>query len=89
MKLSEAIKQMRLLTERNVPFSIGYISCNTTNSTSKGYKVVNKVLLRNGYSKQYSKKHNSLIAYLNTDTDKNRNFYLPLLMMFNGKKIQP
>lgn len=89
MKRQDAIKMMRELTERNVPFSIGFISCNTTNKTSDGYKVVDKVVLRRGYSRRYSKKYSSLIAYADTATDKDRNFYLPLLMMFNGQLIQP
>ena len=89
MKLGKAIKIMRELTDRNVPFSIGFISCDTTRGKSDGYKVVDKVLLRKGYSKLYSKKHNSIIAYTDVATDKDRNFYLPLLMMFNGQKIQP
>ena len=89
MKLSEAIKAMRLLTERNVPFSIGFITCNTTNKTSKGYKEVDKVLLRKGYSKKHSDKFDSLIAYTDTATDEQRQFHLPLLMMFNGNIIQP
>ncbi len=88
MRLNKAIKEMRALTKRNVPFSIGFITCNTTSNASEGYKIVDKVLLRKGYSKAHSKKWNSLIAYTDVSTDKQRQFHLPLLIMFNGNILQ-
>ena len=86
-----AIKRMRELTENNIPFSFGFISCNTTNQSSKGYVYVGKALLRSGLRSSQSDKSNILIAYTNYESteDKPRHFYYPLLMMFNGQKVQP
>lgn len=89
MKLKDALSTMRELTKRNVPFSIGFFSCNTTNLSSDGYKEVESVLLRKGYSQKHSDKHNTLIAYTNTITNEDRQFYIPLLMKFNGNIIEP
>jgi hypothetical protein len=91
ISIAKAIEQMRNLTNSSIPFSIGFITCNTTNEKSKGYKVVNKCLLRKGLPSDSSDKADILIAYLDCDDkneDKNRFFYYPLLMMFNGMKVQ-
>jgi hypothetical protein len=49
-------------------------------------------VLRKGLRGDQSEKSESLIAYVDYDDvkkDKNRFFYYPLLMMFNGQKVQP
>lgn len=90
IKLRDAIQKMRDLSELNIPFSFGYISCDTSSRTSKGYKVVDKAILRLGYRADQSKKSDILIAYIDYKSngiEDNRQFYLPLLMMFNGQYI--
>lgn len=87
-----ALQRMRDLSEQNIPFSFGFVTCNTTKSSSNGYKVISKALLRSGMSKQQSELSDILIGYIDYDdtvTDKNRWFYYPLLMMFNGQRVQP
>jgi len=87
-----ALQRMRELSALNIPFSFGFVSCNTTNGLSKGYRVVTKGILRQGLRGDHSNKADVLIAYVDYDDqqeDKNRFFYYPLLMMFNGQKVQP
>lgn len=87
-----ALQRMRALSEQNIPFSFGFITCNTTKGTTKGYKVIDKALLRPGMSSSQSNLSDVLIGYIDYDdasTDKNRWFYYPLLMMFNGQQVQP
>lgn len=87
-----AIKRMRQLSKINIPFSFGFVSCNTTNQSSEGYKVVAKGLLRAGLRADQSDKANTLIAYMDysdTTEDKNRQFHYALLMMFNGQIVTP
>lgn len=89
---SEAIQRMRELSSLSIPFSFGFISCNTNAGLSKGYRVIKKGLLRKGLRGDQSQKSDSLIAYTDYDDkieDKPRFFYYPLLMMFNGQKVQP
>lgn len=92
IKHSEALKRMRELSRLNIPFSFGFVSCNTNQQTSQGYKVIRKGLLRNGLRADKSNKADTLIAYIDYDdapNDKNRFFNYPLLMMFNGQTVQP
>ncbi len=91
IKLRDAIQKMRDLSELNIPFSFGFISCDTTNKVSKGYKVIDKAILRVGYRSNQSKKADILVAYKDYSSggEDNKHFYLPLLMMFNGQSIQP
>jgi hypothetical protein len=80
---------MRELSKANIPFKIGFISYNETNQSTDGYKVVDKVILRKGLRDDKSTKGNVLIAYSNIDTNEHRQFYLPLLLMFNNHIIIP
>ena len=87
MDVYEAIKAMRSLSKDNIPFSIKFVSMNSTNNTSKGQCVVDKCVLRTGLSKEYSKKANSLISYIDLSDDSNKSFYIPLLTEFNQIEI--
>lgn len=88
---ADALKQMRILTNQNIPFSIGFITYTSKDSSSKGYRIVRKAMLRTGLRADQSEKHNILIAYTSYDKseEESKHFYYPLLMMFNGKKVLP
>ena len=89
---AQAIKSMRELSANNIPFSLGFVTCNSKELKSNGYRVVSKAILRNGFRLNQSAKADVLIGYIDyddSDDDKNRFFNYPLLMMFNGKKVQP
>lgn len=90
IKLRDAIKQMRTFTRINIPFSFSFISYSEDLQSSEGLKVVERALLRKGYRDDQSKKAGLLIAYTDySDIDKQRQFYLPLLMTFNNKRVIP
>lgn len=88
IKLYDALKRMRALTQSGIPFSFEFISFNATTGTSNGIKKVLNAQLRNGYRTDQSDKADILIGYVN-EHNKNRWFYLPLLMKFNGSLINP
>ena len=88
IKLYDALKRMRKLTELGIPFEFEFLSYNATNSTSSGFKKVSKAQLRKGYRDDQSDKASILIGYVN-ESEGSRWFYLPLLMKFNGHTIQP
>jgi hypothetical protein len=88
IKLYDALKRMRRLTELGVPFTFTFLSYNDTTRTSDGFKSITNAQLRKGYRDDQSDKANILIGYVNGD-DKNRWFYLPLLTKFNGYTIKP
>ena len=79
---------MRVLTNAGVPFSIEYLSYNSTKRVSEGFKKETNVQLRQGYRDDQSDKASVLIGYTNNNDGK-RWFYLPLLIKFNGYKVIP
>ena len=90
IKLRDAISRMRQLSKVNVPFSFSFISYSEQLQSSDGYKVVDNAILRPGYREDQSDYSNILIAYTDfTDKEKERQFYLPLLMTFNQFKVVP
>ena len=88
IKLYDALKRMRALTELGIPFEFEFLSFNTKSNTTDGFKSVSKAQLRKGYRDDQSSKADILIGYVNAH-DGNRWFYLPLLIKFNGHIIQP
>lgn len=84
----DAVKRMRELTEKGIPFSFEFLSYNDTSNTSDGFKLVRKSQLRKGYRDDQSTKSSILIGYVN-EYSENRWFYLPLLLKFNDYRIKP
>jgi hypothetical protein len=84
----EAVKRMRELTEKGIPFTFEFLSYNSTNKISDGFKVVSKCQLRKGYRADQSDKADILIGYVN-EYGENRWFYLPLIIKFNSYSIKP
>ena len=84
----DALKQMRKLSNDNIPFSISFLSCNLSKGTSDGVKTIAKAKLRTGLSIENGIKSQSLIGYIDLDTDKQRWFYLPLLLTFNQIQLR-
>jgi hypothetical protein len=87
IKLFDAVKKMRQLSDAGVPFSFEYASYNATKRVSNGIKTVDKALLRKGLHKDKSDKADILIAYHNYNNETDRLFYLPLLTKFNNINI--
>lgn len=88
MDVFKALTQMRALTKASIPFSIKFVTMNGTDQTSKGERSVDKVLLRTGLSKDKSKKHKSIVSYVDLSDDSNKSFYIPLLTEFNNIPIE-
>ena len=89
IKLQEALKRMRLMSEYNIPFELSYITYSESLRVSKGLKQVPQALLRQGYRNDQSDKADILLAYTDLSDDSPRQCYIPLLMTFNGLTIQP
>lgn len=88
IKLYEALKRMRTLTDLGIPFSFKFLSYNATTHTSDGFKEVTNAQLRKSYRDDQSDKADLLIGYVNQH-DANRWFYFPLLIKFNEYTIKP
>ena len=88
INIYSALKRMREMTKKGIPFSFSFMSYNATNGTSDGVKKVTNAQLRLGYRDDQSSKASVLIGYVNAQ-DGNRWFYLPLLIGFNGHTVIP
>jgi hypothetical protein len=88
IKLYEALKRMRTLTDLGIPFTFTFLSYNATTGASDGFKEVANAQLRKSYRDDQSKKADLLIGYVNQH-DRSRWFYLPLLIKFNELTIKP
>ena len=88
-KRSDAIKQMRQLSEAGVPFSFSFLSYSRTKDQSNGFKFVAKAILRKGYRKNQSDLADDIIAYTDLTTKQDRQFNECLLLSFNNHKLKP
>ena len=90
ISLKDAIKHMRSMSEKGIPFSFSFISYSEEKQSSQGYKVVNNAILKAGYRAEQSSYHNILIAYkdFKDNQELDRHFYLPLLITLNGHLIK-
>ena len=86
MKVYEAIREMRRLTEEGKPFSFSFMSYNSDKGTSDGIVEVRHARLRKRESAKHHRYSEYVEAYLDLDTMEPRRFYQPLLMTFNGEK---
>lgn len=87
MELYDALKRMRELSKENIPFSVSFVSLNQTKGTSNGVRTIDKCVLRTGLSEDRSRYANTLISCTDLNSNKEKNFYLPLLLKFNNIDI--
>ena len=79
--LGEAIKQMKLLTKKNISFSFSFTSYNEKKDTSDGVVKVHSAVLR--------KQHAShLLDYTDTMQQLPKRCHIALLMTFNDFNIK-
>lgn len=87
MDVYEAIRQMRTISADGGSFSFSFMSFDSTRMSSEGVVYVARARLRSRESVIFNGNAEMMEAYYNLDTSENRQFYQPLLMTFNGKKI--
>lgn len=87
MKLYEAINRMRQLTAEGNSFRMTFMSFNSSEFKSEGVVEVDNARLRKKADSMTYKNADYLIPYEDLDRGEARQFYLPLLMSFNGEKI--
>ncbi|MGL5682565.1 MAG: hypothetical protein ACRDDZ_05845 [Marinifilaceae bacterium] len=88
MKLFDALRKMRELTAQGRSFSFSFMSFNSTTHTSEGRVCVTTARLRKRVNSVNYRNADYLIAYQDLTNNEARQFYFPLLMDFNGEKIE-
>ncbi len=84
----DAIAQMRERSGRGESFSFAFMSCNRTEGSSEGIVEVRHGRLLSREDTRHHKDADIVERYINLDTMQVRHFYQPLLMIYNGEKIQ-
>ena len=79
---------MRRLSAAGISFSFSFMSYNSHSRTSDGVVEVRKARLRSRTKREHHRYAEIVEGYLNKDTGEPRNFYHPLLLTFNGAKIE-
>ena len=81
IQLDSAIKQMKHLTEQNIPFKFSFTSYSEKRDASEGIIIVRSAALR----KQAT---DHLLEYRDIDKQADKRCYVCLLMTFNNKQIK-
>ena len=88
MDVYKAIDQMRVISQRGGEFSFTFMSYSETTGKSNGPVQVDRARLRVRPSVDKNKNAEIMEAYSNLSTGEARQFYQPLLMEFNGQKVE-
>jgi hypothetical protein len=86
-QINVALAAMRAYTRVGVPFSMEYLSYNTSTGVTQGVKKVKRAVLRTGLTQEQSDKSDVLVAYTDLDGNKPRQFYAPLILKVNNTKV--
>lgn len=88
MDVYEAIEQMREISRKGGEFSMTFMSLNEHTGKSEGQVSVDRARLRARPTKEQNQNAEFMEAYTNLITGEPRQFYQPLLMIFNGQKVE-
>lgn len=86
--LFEAIRQMRILSQKNKFFSFTHATYNRETRTTEGIRTVEKALLRPAASQDQIVNSDSKLFYRDETKKENRVCWQPLIMSFNGVKVK-
>lgn len=87
INLYDAIRQMRAISSKHGHFQMIFMSYSRSRGTSDGFVEVARARLRPQPDKstQYS---DYMLNYVDLDTGEEKRLWQPLLMSFNGMKIE-
>lgn len=79
---------MRRISKSGGSFNFAFMSCDTGRRTSEGVVYVRSARLLKREDPRYNSHAEDMERYVNLDTMEYRRFWHPLLMFFNGNKIE-
>lgn len=88
MKVYEAIKKMRELSERKIPFSFSFMSFSIDKQKSEGIIEVQNAILYKNPKEDRNAYSNYMLMYRDTDTGEVRQCWQPLVMTFNNMVLE-
>ncbi len=89
LTLFQAIEEMRNASQKNGGhFAFSFMSYSETKQYSNGIVEVPKARLTTRDKKEHNKNTELMLNYIDLHTGEQHRFYQPLLMVFNGKKVE-
>lgn len=88
MEVFEAIKRMRDLSDKGIPFSFSFMSFSEDKGKSHGVVEVRKARLNKQSTIDQNKNTDIMLNYMDLETNMNGRCYQPLLMELNGQKLE-
>jgi len=88
MDVYTAIEKMRRISHDKGEFSFSFMSYSESTGKSNGITDVSRARLRSRPQKEHNKNYEIMEAYVDLDTGEAKQFYQPLLMLFNGQKVE-
>ena len=88
MDLYEAIEQMREISRQGGEFSFSFMSYSEVTGKSEGIVDVARARLRARPTTKQNRNAEMMEAYTDLITGEARQFYQPLLMIFNHNKVE-
>lgn len=88
MKVYEAIKKMRELSERKIPFSFSFMSFSIDKQKSEGIVEVQNAILYKNPKESRNAYADYMLMYRDTDTGEVRQCWQPLVMTFNNMVLE-
>ncbi len=87
MTVYEAIEDMRRKSKNKEFFSFTFMSYNSSKNHSDGIVSVRNARLRKRPVKADNKNHEYQLSYFDFDEMQPKQFWIPLLMAYNGQKV--
>ncbi|RPJ58312.1 MAG: hypothetical protein EHM12_07985 [Dehalococcoidia bacterium] len=88
MNLYAAINEMREISANKGSFSITFMSYDRSKQKSDGIINIDNARLRSQSTKEQNKMADYMLNLTNIDTNEYRRCYQPMIMMFNGKRVE-
>lgn len=88
MDVYEAIRQMRELSRRRVPFSFSFMSYSIARRESTGIVTVRHARLARQNRKERNRYADYMLRYTDLDTMQEAACWQPLLLSFNGQELE-
>lgn len=88
MNVFEAIRQMKVLTDKGETFSFSFMSYSIDKNKSHGIVTVEHAKLRAGNRKDRTRYNDYLLNFVDMDTLEEKTCWQPLLLEFNGVMLE-
>lgn len=88
ISLYDAIRQMRILSAQERPFSFAHFTWDHHRRKADGLRVVNRALIRPAAKEDDVNHAGFKLFYTDMDLRQPRNCWQPLLAYFNGQRIK-